>query len=146
VRSVDDDGAVSFGCQERIAHEPSIRRCCVTARRILHVWTGRLDGGQALSNGGSISDAVAAHDKRSAQTMGEDAVRVLAQYPLHLRGGVPAMREQEFECAFASLQRSSIGFHAERLGSIKPHRFFHGCLLRRTCESGESIRQRKTCT
>ena len=46
-RPVGNDGAVTFDRKSWVALEPSARRACVTARRIVHVGARRLDGGHA---------------------------------------------------------------------------------------------------
>ena len=112
-RPIDDDGTVTLDRKSWIAVEPSTRRGCVMARRIVDVGTCRFDGGDARSKRGSLRDVVGTHDERGEQTVAEHASRVVGKHPLNLGKGIPTLRKQQLERLFAPLQRvrSSHGGH-----------------------------------
>ena len=97
VRVIDDDGAVAFRRERRIAVEPGARRVGMAARGIARVRAIRLDCGEARSEPRASSRGVGMHDGSGAQAVARHAVRVAGQHAVDLGEGIAAMREQERE-------------------------------------------------
>ena len=97
VRPVNDDGAIAFGRERRVAVEPSARRVGVAARRIVRVRAISLDRSEARGEPRASGRGVGAHDGSGAQAVTRHVVRVLGQHAVDLGEGMAAMREQKRE-------------------------------------------------
>jgi len=111
-RAVGDDGAIAIERERGIALKPGARRRRVATRRMVRVRTGRLDDRYAGGKRGSCGNIVSKHNERGAQTMAEQALRVVGKHPLDLRSGISAVFEHERERVIASTHQIAIGLDA----------------------------------
>ena len=104
-RPVGEEGIVQRDRMNRIALEPSARGPGVRSRRIIGVGACRLDRSNARGGRRPRGSAVGAHDEGGAQTVPEDASRIVGEHALDLGKGVATLRQQHVKRAFAALQR-----------------------------------------
>jgi hypothetical protein len=96
-RVVEQEGAVAFEREGRVAGEPGLGRGGVAAGGIAQVRPGQLDRRDARRELGARRMAVAAHDDRDAQAVGSDVGRIVGERAVHHGGGIAAMGQQHVE-------------------------------------------------
>jgi hypothetical protein len=102
VRPVDEDGAVAFGRERRIAVEPGARRVGVSARGIVWVLASSLDCSEAFDEARASGRRIGAHDGSCAQAVARNVVRIVGQHAVDFAEWIAAVREQERECVVAT--------------------------------------------
>ena len=126
---IDHNRPIIIQRKRLVAVEPSARGGGVTESGLVFIRACGADGGDACSKRGSRADRITAHDDGGAQAMGKDALWIIDQNPLNLRGEISAMGKKEFERMLTSSQRICIGFVARRPARIGSY------LLRRAVET-----------